>query len=145
MYLVDTNILIRFLLRNDPAYQPIRRAVTILKTRREGIVTSAQNMVEFWRVCTRPVEKNGLGLTVEATEQRLRLLERHFPVLADDARTYAEWKLIVSNHQVRGKQVHDARLVALMGVQGVTRVLTSNVRDFARYSGINAHAPEDIH
>lgn len=144
MYLADTNILIRFLLRNDPAYQPIRRAVSLLKTRRELIVTSPQNMVEFWRVCTRPIEQNGLGLTIEATEQRLRLLERHFPVLADDPRTYGEWKLLVLNHRVMGKQVHDARLVAAMTVEGLTRVLTSNVRDFARYQGITALAPEDI-
>lgn len=144
MYLADTNILIRFLLRNDPAYQPIRRAVRLLKTRRELIVTSAQNMVEFWRGCTRPTDRNGLGLTIEATEQRLRLLERHFPVLADDAQIYAEWKLLVLSHRVMGKQVHDARLVAAMTVQGLTRILTSNVRDFVRYGGITAFAPEDI-
>jgi predicted nucleic acid-binding protein len=101
-------------------------------------------MVEFWRVCTRPTEQNGLGLTIEATELRLRLLERHFPVLVDDARTYAEWKSLVLNHRVMGKQVHDARLVAAMTVQGLTRLLTSNVRDFARYGGITALAPEDI-
>ncbi len=33
MYLADTNILLRFLLRNDPAYPAIRQAVRTLKTR----------------------------------------------------------------------------------------------------------------
>lgn len=32
MYLADTNILLRFLLHNDPAYPTIRQAVRILKT-----------------------------------------------------------------------------------------------------------------
>ena len=144
MYLADTNILIRFLLRNDPAYQPIRRAVTLLKTRRERIVTSAQNMVEFWRVCTGSPESNGLALSIEATGHRLRLLERHFPVLPEERQTYSEWKILVSKYRVMGKQVHDAHIVAAMTAHGVTQILTSNVRDFARYDEIIAFAPDDI-
>ncbi len=145
MYLVDTNILLRFLLRNDPAYQTIRQAVRILKTRRERVVTTPQNMVEFWNVCTRPnSERGGLGLSIEATERRLRLLERHFPVLPDDAAVYREWKTLVLTYRVMGKQVHDARLVAAMTVHGLTRVLTWNVRDFTRFRGIDAFTPDDI-
>jgi predicted nucleic acid-binding protein len=144
MYLADTNILIRFLLRNDPAYQSVRRAVRLLRTRREQVVTTPQNIVEFWRVCTRPLEKNGLGLSIESTDLRVRLLERHFPVLPDDAAIHAEWKSLVLTYRVMGKKVHDARLVAAMTVHGVTRVLTGNVRDFTRYAGIAAFAPDDI-
>jgi hypothetical protein len=33
-------------------------------------------------------------------------------------------------------QVHDARLVALMQVHGITHILTLNGADFARYPGI---------
>ena len=66
MYLADTNILLRFLLRNDPAYPAIRLAVRILKTRREQLVTTPQNIAEFWNVCTRP--RNG--------ERRLRFKDR---------------------------------------------------------------------
>jgi len=47
MYLADTNILLRFLLRHDPAYPTIRQAVRILKTRREQVVTTSQNIAEF--------------------------------------------------------------------------------------------------
>lgn len=80
MYLADTNILLRFLLRNDPSYPAIRRAVSMLKSRGEPIVTTSQNMAEFWNVCTRPITvRGGLGLSVEATEMRLRLLSGTFP------------------------------------------------------------------
>jgi predicted nucleic acid-binding protein len=73
MYLADTNILLRFLLINDPAYQAIGQAVRTLKARGEQIVTTPQNMAEFWNVCTRPITvRGGLGLTVEATEMRPR-------------------------------------------------------------------------
>ena len=145
MYLADTNILLRFLLRNDPAYPSIRNAVRTLKTRGEQIVTTPQNIAEFWNVCTRPVTvRGGLGLSVEATEMRLRLLERHFPVLPDSPFVYERWKTLVLVHKVIGVNVHDARLAAAMLVHGVTHILTANVRDFVRYPGVTAVRPDQI-
>jgi predicted nucleic acid-binding protein len=145
MYLADTNILLRFLLRNDPSYPAIRQAVRTLKTRGEQIVITPQNMAEFWNVCTRPITvRGGLGLSVEATEMRLRLLERHFPVLPDNPAVYEQWKRLVLAHKVRGVNVHDARLVAAMIVHGVTHILTANIRDFERYPGITVVAPDQI-
>ena len=145
MYLADTNILLRFLLRNDPAYSAIRKAVTSLKTRREQVVTTPQNLAEFWNVCTRPTTaRGGLGLTVEATARRLSLLERHFPVLPDNPGTYAVWKSLVATHHVMGVKVHDARIVASMMAHAVTHILTTNVADFSRYPGIEVSAPNDI-
>jgi hypothetical protein len=41
-------------------------------------------------------------------------------------------------HGVSGVQVHDARLVAAMHVYGVKHILTSNGKDFARYTDIEA-------
>jgi predicted nucleic acid-binding protein len=145
MYLADTNILLRFLLRNDPAYPAIRQAVRTLKSRGEQIVTTSQNMAEFWNVCTRPTTvRGGLSLSVEASEMRLRLLERHFPVLPDSPATFAKWKALVLAHKVIGVNVHDARLVAAMLVHGVTHILTANVKDFVRYSAVTAIAPDQI-
>jgi predicted nucleic acid-binding protein len=145
MYLVDTNILIRFLLRGDPAYPHIRQAVRVLKARREQLVTTSQNIAEFWNVCTRPTtSRGGLGMSIESTVHRVRLLERHFRVLPDTPAVYQEWKALVSVHKVMGVQVHDARLVAAMTINGVTRVLTINVADFSRYPGIKVLAPSDI-
>ena len=145
MYLADTNILLRFLLLNDPAYPAIRQAVRILKARGEQIVATPQNMAEFWNVCTRPITvRGGLGLSVAATEMRLRLLERHFPVLPDSPAFYEEWKTLVLAHKVRGVNVHDARLVAAMMIQGVSHILTANVKDFQRYPDISVVAPDQI-
>src|SRR2546422_1000534 len=145
MYLADTNILLRFLLLNDPAYPAIRQAVRTLKGRGEQIVTTPQNMAEFWNVCTRPITvRGGLGLSVEATEMRLRLLERHFPVLPDSPAIYEKWKELVLAHNVRGVNVHDARLVAAMTIHGVTHMLTANVKDFQRYTEITVVEPKQI-
>jgi predicted nucleic acid-binding protein len=145
MYLADTGILLRFLLRNDPAYPAIRQAVRTLKTHREQLVMTPQNIAEFWNVCTRPtLARGGLGLSVEATERRVRLLERHFRVLPDSPAIYQEWKALVLAHNVVGVQVHDARIVAAMRVHGVAHILTFNATDFRRYPGITAITPEDV-
>jgi predicted nucleic acid-binding protein len=144
-YLLDTNILLRFLLRNDPAYEKIRQAVRLLKMRREQLFTTAQNITEFWNVCTRPTTaRGGLGLSVEATEHRVRLLERHFHLLLDTPAIYAQWKTLVRTHSVSGVEVHDARLIAAMKMHGITHLLTLNVKDFSRYQGVKVVAPEDI-
>ena len=52
-------------------------------------------------------------------------------------------QLVVAHH-VMGIQVHDARLVALMKVHGITHVLTLNPIDFARYAEITAITPHEI-
>jgi predicted nucleic acid-binding protein len=75
---------------------------------------------------------------------RLRLLERHFPVLPDSPMIYENWKALVLKHKVMGVNVPDARLVAAMMVHGVTNILTANAKDFARYPSVTAVTPNDV-
>lgn len=144
-YCLDTNILLRFLMLRDPHYATIREALRLSKANGEKLFTLPQNISEFWNACTRPLTaRGGLGLTVEQTTRRLRMLERHFNILPDDARTYHEWKNLVIAHSVMGVQVYDARIVAAMNVHGLTHILTLNGRDFIRYQDIVAVNPQDI-
>jgi hypothetical protein len=64
--------------------------------------------------------------------------------LPDGPAVHAEWRRLVVAQSVSGVQVHDARLVALMHVHGLTNLLTINVGDFGRYSGISALHPQHI-
>jgi hypothetical protein len=45
---------------------------------------------------------------------------------------------------VSGKKAHDARLVAAMLAHGLSRLLTFNVSDFARYPGITVLEPAQV-
>ncbi|MCC7420389.1 MAG: hypothetical protein IT428_08920 [Planctomycetaceae bacterium] len=45
---------------------------------------------------------------------------------------------------VKGKQAHDARLVAAMTRFSIPHLLTHNYRDFLRYLSITAHSPADV-
>jgi hypothetical protein len=47
-------------------------------------------------------------------------------------------------HEVKGVQIHDARLAASMYVHGVTQLLTINVRDFRRFKELRAIHPAGL-
>ena len=87
-YLLDTGILLRLVNRADALHLPVRAAVRELKRQRHTFVTGAQNVAEFWNVCTRPASaRGGLGLSVPETSRRLRILERGVDILSDDSHT----------------------------------------------------------
>src|SRR3989337_392654 len=114
--LADTNILLRSL---EPEHKSHITAVNALvsSTRKYGkVCVLPQNLIEFWNVATQPADKNGFGWTVTRTEGEVSRFEAILEVLPDSQAIYSEWKAIVSENSVLGKQVHDARIVAAMTV-----------------------------
>ena len=146
IYLVDTNVLLRFSRHEDPRYQTVQDAVNKLKVDGHQLQTTSQNFAEFWNVATRPTNQNGFGHTLFETEQLLLGLERFFALLPDSPNVYPVWRRLVVKYDVSGVQVHDARLVAAMIVHNVTHILTFNATDFERYAdeGIVAADPAAV-
>lgn len=146
IYLVDTNVLLRILRRTDPNYPVVRVAVHALWADGHQLQATMQNFVEFWNASTRPMNRNGLGLTPMEADRLLRRVERLFPLLPDLPVVYSEWRRLVMTYSVSGVQAHDARLVATMISQGATHILTFNTKDFARYGpeGIVAVDPAAV-
>jgi predicted nucleic acid-binding protein len=62
----------------------------------------------------------------------------------DTPDVYPEWRRLVTLYNVKGIQVHDARLVAGMKVHGIGSILTYNPTDFKRYPGITVVHPRDV-
>jgi predicted nucleic acid-binding protein len=136
IHIPDTNVLLRFANRADAQNAAVLSAIRKLKNGGDEIYILPQNCVEFWNVCTRPTSRNGFGLSVPQTNHSLRLVEKIFPLLSDDARVHQEWRKLILSFGVSGVQVHDARIVATMLVHQVTHILTFNASDFVRYSSI---------
>lgn len=143
-FLIDTNLLLRSIDLTHSMNQSAVQAMTELREQGETLHIIPQNLIEFWNVYTRPLERNGLGRKPEEARIEIQQLRILFTLLPDTATIYAEWERLVSRYQVRGINVHDARLVAAMLVHGMTHVLTFNTRDFARYSEITAVEPTSI-
>src|SRR5947209_4498506 len=134
-YMLDTSMLARLANTADPFYGVAAQAVTELHRRGEALHITAQNLAEFRNVATRPKKLNGLGLPVADAEAKAAIFEGTFPLLAETPTIHPAWKALVGALGVIGKQVHDARLVAVCHVHSVTHVLTFNVLHFARMAG----------
>lgn len=144
MILVDTNLLLRIANPVDPQHGIATSAVAKLRTRGDVLCLVPQNFYEFWVASTRPTAVNGLGLSAAEANQFVATFRSGFLFLADKSTLYAEWEALVTSHGILGKPAHDARLVAAMQTHGVSRLLTLNVRDFARFPGIVAIDPGSV-
>jgi predicted nucleic acid-binding protein len=142
--LVDTNILLRIARRSDPHHQLIDAALAKLSLAGTTLHYTHQNIAELWNVMTRPATRNGFGLTAAEAESEVRVIEAGMSFLAENEAVYQEWRKIVVQHAVSGVQVHDARLVAVMRVHGVSHILTLNVEDFQRYGRATAVHPSSV-
>lgn len=76
--------------------------------------------------------------------ERIRAIERLFPLLPDGPLIHQTWRALVVSAGVSGRQVHDARLAAVMHAHGIGHLLTFNTGDFRRYAGIRAVHPQDL-
>ena len=144
LVLVDTNLMLRI---TEPAHVHHAVAAAAMKSLENlghQAVIVPQVVYEFSAVATRPKDVNGLGLTPTETQATLRSLLSMFDLLRDERRIYEHWHGLVAKYYVKGKQVHDARLVAAMFRHGITHLLTFNASDFARYSEITVIDPNSV-
>jgi predicted nucleic acid-binding protein len=146
--LLDTSILVRLANRADAQYVVADAAVAELFLRNERVCITAQNLVEFRNVATRPFAANGLGMSVADSQAKATEFEALFSLRPETPDIIPAWKAIVDAGQVIGKQVHDARLVAVCQVHGVTHLLTFNLTHFttlaAFVSGLVIADPANI-
>ncbi len=147
-YLIETPVLVRLANPHDPEYVDAETAVLLLHRRGEALHIAPQNLIEFRNVATRPAAANGLGLLPSAVEAQAAAFEKKFALLPETPDIYPAWKTLVQAAGVTGKQVHDARLVAICQVYGLTHILTFNTRHFARLAtfapGLTVVEPADI-
>ena len=73
--LVDTNILLRITRRSDPQHKVVDTALARLAGQGSTLHYTHQNIAELWNAMTRPVARNGLGLTAAEAERQVRAIE----------------------------------------------------------------------
>ncbi len=142
--LIDTNILLRITRRSDPQHRLVDTALARLAGQGSVLHYTHQNIAELWNVMTRPVDRNGLGLTVAEAEREVRTIEAGMSLLSDGDAVYREWRRIIVLYGISGVRVHDARLAAAMYVHHVSHILTLNASDFSRFTGLTAVHPSSL-
>ena len=144
LWLVDTNILLRLAKTSHPEYPSVREAVEGLKSRGIDLAYTYQNMTEFWNASTRPINRNGFGLSIQETQKSAERIERSFIFLPEGESAYQQWRNIVVQYGVSRTQVYDARLAAAMYAHGLTHILTFNKADFVRFQNLTALHPSEV-
>jgi predicted nucleic acid-binding protein len=133
-YLVDTNVLGRLANTSDAQHGVASQAVVELHRQGQILHLTPQVLIEFRSIATRLKALNGLGLSAAQAAAQSSIFEATFPLLPDTPDIYPAWKAIVAPLGVVGKQVHDARLVAVCHAHGVSHLLTFNVTHFTRFA-----------
>jgi predicted nucleic acid-binding protein len=143
-YAVDTNILSRISQRDDPDNGLVKSTTRALVERGIGLCFTAQSLGEFWNVSTRPIGRNGYGLSPREANDHLAFIEGRYSLLADSLLVVRAWRKLLLEHQVRGAEVHDAHIAASLEVHGIQTLITFNVSDFKRFSRMTAVHPSQI-
>ena len=147
-HLVDTSLLLRIANPGDTLFDVAVSAVAELHRQSEVLYLAPQNLVEFRGSATRPLDVNGLGLSSDQAQFQSAEFEAMFPLLLETPEIYPAWKALVEAADVKGKQVHDARLIAICQVYSITHILTFNVRHFTRMAafapGITVVEPASV-
>jgi predicted nucleic acid-binding protein len=142
--LLDTNILLRTSQPASPQHADAIRSTAALIQAGRIFCISSQAIYEFLAVATKPQTENGLGMTQSVADSHLANLLASIEIIFDSPAVAAELRRLVLAHQVSGKKVHDARMVAAMNVHNVTEILTFNTKDFTRYPGITVLSPSSV-
>ena len=143
-YLLDTNVLVRIADIGDKDHLIASDAVAKLLADGNEFLVATQNIIEFWSIGTRPTNVNGVGWDPARVGTEVKILLAQFPLLAESPHILHTWLDVVSRYSVSGTVAHDARLAALMLIQGVPNILTFNVADFRRFTEIRSVHPRDI-
>jgi len=133
--MLDTNVL---LAATDEGRAEHRDALTVVNdwaAAHTDLCTSGQILREYLAVATRPADNNGLGLRLPDALGNVRAIRERTTLLAEDPKVADRLLGLLADVECRGKQIHDANLVATMLVHGVGTVVTMNLEDFARFTG----------
>ena len=142
--LLDTNILVRLAQPATPAAATAVEALDHIGKIGGRFTIVPQVLYEYWVVCTRPVDQNGLDHRVTHVSRDIERMKKIFAFLRDERSIFEQWHTLVHEKEARGKPAHDARLVAAMMRHGVEYILTFNDKDFQRYDAINVLHPETV-
>lgn len=135
---VDTNVLLGATDEGRSTHRACAHVIGASGQRGWRLVTSGQVFREYMVVATRPLDRNGLGLTSRQALSNLREFQRFLTLLESESGQWACLERLIENAALAGKRIHDANIVAAMLVHGVDHLATDNPDDFADVGSINA-------
>ncbi len=130
---LDTNGLVFATIASAPWHEAAVRAIRRLEGAGHDLWISRQIIREYLAVLSRP-QTFGKPVSIAVLVAQIRVFEQRFRVAEESADVTAKLLDLLQELSIGGKQVHDANIVATMQAYGIGRLLTHNVRDFARFA-----------
>ena len=133
---LDTNVL---LAATDESRKRHGQSLALLEKGLSGeqsLFVSGQVLREYLVVATRPVEANGLGLSPGEALENVAEFHRCVSLLEETNRVSESLRKLVNKHQLSGKRIHDANIVAVMLANGLKKLATDNGGDFEVFTEV---------
>jgi predicted nucleic acid-binding protein len=129
---VDTNVLLRALMPQLPLHKPCEALIQKMWTDSVELWINRQIIREYLVQALHP-NTFSPPLTVAQVTPQISLITALFRTADETHQTTSELLRLLQMYEIRGKQVHDANLVATMKVYGIETLLTLNIGDFKRF------------
>jgi predicted nucleic acid-binding protein len=127
----DTNLWVNAAVPTAPSHG---QAVAALGRMAVGTLwTSRQVVREFLAVMSRPQTFFAGNAPMADILNRAHTIESQCRVAEDGPDVAQQLNALLAVGDTRGKQIHDANIVATMLAHGIRTLLTDNVADFARW------------
>jgi predicted nucleic acid-binding protein len=137
---VDTNVLVYALDVDAPQHAPSRALLEAARRTSVTLYVTPQIICEFYSVVTNPrrvLNPCSPAAALAAISSLLGFLR----VLPVPSHTVGELIRLIGRRPVTGGDVFDLQILATMNVNGIKRIYTFNIDDFAAFSEIAAATP----
>jgi predicted nucleic acid-binding protein len=132
---IDTNILVYANLTLSPFHAPAFAKLGGLIAAGVELWISRQTLREYLSAMTRPGVLTG-SIPIPSLVADVRGFAASFRMAEDSHAVTNNLLILIGSIPVGGKQIHDANIVASMQAYGVSKLLTHNTVDFARFAPI---------
>lgn len=134
--IIDTNVLIYSTVSGNPWYDEALNWLVDLHENGFDLCVTTQILREYLVVLTR-ASVFETSFTVDQAIQEIEAILPSLTVYGESDRSAAQLRNLISRYDVRGKQIHDANIVAAMITEGVDILVTYNPGDFKRYTEVH--------
>ena len=139
---LDTNILLAMTDLGRPSHAAAVSAFEGLYDQGVHPAINGQVAREYLVVATRPVDRNGLGMTTADALDNLETFRARTIFLEETEDVADELAALLRARSIAGKRIHDANILATMRRHEVRILLTLNPSDFSGAEDIHLHVPQ---
>jgi predicted nucleic acid-binding protein len=137
---IDTNVLVYANLALSPFHGPALTQLQDLDNAGSELWISRQTIREYLAAMTRPGVLTG-SIPIPSLLSDVRTFSTQFHLAEDGPSVTAHLLNLMNTIPIGGKLVHDANIVATMQAFNISKLLTHNTADFARFASLITVVP----